>query len=539
MRAKRRIRSQMYFGVTMLFFIVTVLSVASFQGVLKFRKLTKSIKARSVELPLAARLSFEVNQFSSNVWRIQKGTPEKINNNLQTISSNFISRFDYTTQLKQAEIAISVYEDRLRKLELSDPRLGGIEEETKMIGEMRSKLQSIDGLVNSRDWDFGGVELVADLEQEILDLQRISSGLPALLNQRMDTFSQQARTEYHTWMILSGVLSLCAIGMIVLLLVRFRDAIFRPLEILLEGTRKVAAGDDDYRIKLNSNDELAELADSFNLMTSNFQEIRTDLNDQVQERTKEVVRSEQMASVGFLAAGVAHEINNPLNTIAWSAESLESRMHEILMDRFDGQGAIPPDLNEELKKNLRRIQDEAFRCKGITDSLLDFARLGDARKKLTSMREIVESVVEMLRPLGKYRQRNLDFRCSQNVMALINPQEMKQVTLNLVINALDSTPDGGLVKVSLTKEDGLAVLKVEDNGCGMTDEVKQHLFEPFFTRRKQGEGTGLGLSITYRIVQEHGGHIEPYSDGPNKGSTFIVRIPTVKHEQLAKHKQAA
>ena len=523
----------------MLFFIVTVLSVASFQGVLKFRKLTKSIKARSVELPLAARLSFEVNQFSSNVWRIQKGTPEKINNNLQTISSNFISRFDYTTQLKQAEIAISVYEDRLRKLELSDPRLGGIEEETKMIGEMRSKLQSIDGLVNSRDWDFGGVELVADLEQEILDLQRISSGLPALLNQRMDTFSQQARTEYHTWMILSGVLSLCAIGMIVLLLVRFRDAIFRPLEILLEGTRKVAAGDDDYRIKLNSNDELAELADSFNLMTSNFQEIRTDLNDQVQERTKEVVRSEQMASVGFLAAGVAHEINNPLNTIAWSAESLESRMHEILMDRFDGQGAIPPDLNEELKKNLRRIQDEAFRCKGITDSLLDFARLGDARKKLTSMREIVESVVEMLRPLGKYRQRNLDFRCSQNVMALINPQEMKQVTLNLVINALDSTPDGGLVKVSLTKEDGLAVLKVEDNGCGMTDEVKQHLFEPFFTRRKQGEGTGLGLSITYRIVQEHGGRIEPYSDGPNKGSTFIVRIPTVKHEQLAKHKQAA
>ena len=539
MRAKRRIRSQMYFGVTMLFFIVTVLSVASFQGVLKFRKLTKSIKARSVELPLAARLSFEVNQFSSNVWRIQKGTPEKINNNLQTISSNFISRFDYTTQLKQAEIAISVYEDRLRKLELSDPRLGGIEEETKMIGEMRSKLQSIDGLVNSRDWDFGGVELVADLEQEILDLQRISSGLPALLNQRMDTFSQQARTEYHTWMILSGVLSLCAIGMIVLLLVRFRDAIFRPLEILLEGTRKVAAGDDDYRIKLNSNDELAELADSFNLMTSNFQEIRTDLNDQVQERTKEVVRSEQMAGVGFLAAGVAHEINNPLNTIAWSAESLESRMHEILMDRFDGQGAIPPDLNEELKKNLRRIQDEAFRCKGITDSLLDFARLGDARKKLTSMREIVESVVEMLRPLGKYRQRNLDFRCSQNVMALINPQEMKQVTLNLVINALDSTPDGGLVKVSLTKEDGLAVLKVEDNGCGMTDEVKQHLFEPFFTRRKQGEGTGLGLSITYRIVQEHGGRIEPYSDGPNKGSTFIVRIPTVKHEQLAKHKQAA
>ena len=523
----------------MLFFIVTVLSIASFQGVLKFRKLTKSIKARAVELPLAAQLSFEVNQFSSNVWRIQKGTPEKINNDLLTVSSNFISRFDYTTQLKQAEIAISVYEDRLKKLELSDPTLGGIDKESKMIEEMRSKLRSIDGLVNNRNWDFGGVELIADLEQEILDLQRISSGLPALLNERMDAFSKQARTEYHTWMILSGILSLCAIGMIVLLLVRFRDAIFRPLEILLDGTRKVAAGDDDHRIQLSSNDELEELADSFNLITSNFQEIKTDLNEQVQQRTKEVVRSEQMASVGFLAAGVAHEINNPLNTIAWSAESLESRMHEMLTERFDGQGSLSPNLLEELKKNLRRIQDEAFRCKGITDSLLDFSRLGDARKSRTSMREIVESVVEMLRPLGKYRQRNLNFRCSKDIKALINPQEMKQVTLNLITNALDSIPDGGLVKVSLFKEDGLAVLKIEDNGCGMTDEVKQHLFEPFFTRRKLGEGTGLGLSITYRIVQEHGGRIEPYSDGPNKGSTFIVRIPTVKHEQLATHKQAA
>ena len=539
MKAKRRIRSQMYFGVTMLFFIVTVLSIASFQGVLKFRKLTKSIKARAVELPLAAQLSFEVNQFSSNVWRIQKGTPEKINNDLHPVSSNFISRFDYTTQLRQAEIAISVYEDRLKELELSDPTLGGIDKESKMIAEMRSKLSSIDGLVNNRNWDFGGVELVTDLEQEIFALQRISSGLPSLLNERMVAFSKQARTEYHTWMILSGILSLCAIGMIVLLLVRFRDVIFRPLEILLDGTRKVAAGDDDHRIQLNSNDELEELADSFNLTTSNFQEIKNDLNEQVQQRTKEVVRSEQMASVGFLAAGVAHEINNPLNTIAWSAESLESRMHEMLTERFDGQGSLSPDLLEELKKNLRRIQDEAFRCKGITDSLLDFSRLGDARKSRTSMREIVESVVEMLRPLGKYRQRNLDFRCSKDIKALINPQEMKQVTLNLITNALDSIPDGGMVKVSLYKEDGLAVLKIEDNGCGMTDEVKQHLFEPFFTRRKQGEGTGLGLSITYRIVQEHGGRIEPYSDGPNKGSTFIVRIPTVKHEQLATHKQAA
>lgn len=538
MQTRRRIRSQMYFGVTMLFFIVTVLSIASFQGVLKFRKLTKSIKVRATELPLAANLSLEVNRFSSTVWRIPKGSPPE-NHVGSLLPTDILPRVRYDERRQFVEMALSAYEERLTRLETSDSRLGGIEEETEMILRMRSKLRAIHEFVTSPEWDFGGFQLVDPLDEEIDELQRISSELPTLLKARMDEFSTQARTEYHTWMALSAITSLCAFGLIMLLFTRFREAIFQPLEKLLAGTRKVAAGDYDYRICMDSDGEVAELAESFNLMTSNFQSIKSDLNQQVQERTKEVVRSEQMASVGFLAAGVAHEINNPLNTIAWSAESLESRLHEMLMDRFDGSGALDSELIEEIKKNLRRIQDEAFRCKGITDSLLDFSRLGDTNKGANEMRELVESVVEMVRPLGKYRQRNLEFRCSQNVMALVNPQEMKQVSLNLITNALDSVPDGGKVEVFLATDGDQAVLTVKDNGCGMTDEVKQHLFEPFFTRREQGMGTGLGLSITYRIVEEHGGTIEPKSDGPGLGSTFIVRIPTVQNEHSKQLKKRA
>lgn len=535
MQPRRKIRSQMFFGVTMLFIIVTVLSIASFQGVLKFRKLTKNINARARELPLASKLGLEVSRFSSTVWRIPKGTPrdEELTFHLPLalrLPDN-LPRVQYDNRRQFVAMAITDYEDVLKTLETSDSRLGGIEEETEMIKKMRRKLDSIDSFVNSRGWDTGGVQLVQTLDDEIFELQRISSELPTLLKSRMDEFSKQARTEYHTWIVLSGITSLCAFGLIVLLFKRFRESIFQPLEQLLAGTRKVAAGDDDYRVELDSDDELAELAESFNLMTTNFQSIKSDLNQQVQERTKEVVRSEQMASVGFLAAGVAHEINNPLNTIAWSAESLESRLHEMLTDRFDGAGSMDAELMEEIKKNLRRIQDEAFRCKGITDSLLDFSRLGDARKSSSDMRELVESVVEMVRPLGKYRLRNIDFQCSQSVLAMVNPQEMKQVSLNLITNALDSVADGGQVLVKLANQNGHAVLTVKDDGCGMTEEVKQHLFEPFFTRREQGMGTGLGLSITYRIVEEHGGAIEPQSDGPGLGSTFIVRIPTVQNEQ--------
>ena len=522
----------------MLFFIVTVLSVASFQGVLKFRKLTKSIKVRALELPLAAKVSLEVNRFSSTVWRIQKGGSD--NNDLrQPLPSDILPRVVYDQRLQFVEMALTSYEQRLTMLELDDARLGGIDEETEMIRQIRRTLRSIDGLVSSNHWKFDRAEFISPLEEELDHLQTISSGLPTLLKSRMDDFAKEARAEYHTWMALSAIMSLCAFGLIVLLFNRFRVAVFSPLEKLLAGTRKVAAGDYDYRIKLDSDDEVTELAESFNQMTSNFQEIKQDLNEQVQERTKEVVRSEQMASVGFLAAGVAHEINNPLNTIAWSAESLESRLHEMLTNRFDGAGSLSQELVDELKNNLRRIQDEAFRCKGITDSLLDFSRLGDATKSPTSMREIVESVVEMVRPLGKYRQRNLHFRCKEHVTALVNPQEMKQVSLNLLTNALDSVGDGGVVEVSLTKHDGHAVLTVKDDGCGMTEEVKQHLFEPFFTRREKGDGTGLGLSITYRIVEEHGGRIEVQSDGPNQGSTFIVRIPTVQYEQSNNQRKRA
>jgi len=123
-------------------------------------------------------------------------------------------------------------------------------------------------------------------------------------------------------------------------------------------------------------------------MTSNFQEIKADLNRQVQLRTKEVVRSEKMASVGFLAAGVAHEINNPLASIAWSAESLESRVYDILNPAEDTSEESRQADIADMKKYLARIQEEAFRCKEITSGLLDFSRMGDVQKVKKSNRSL-------------------------------------------------------------------------------------------------------------------------------------------------------
>jgi signal transduction histidine kinase len=147
------------------------------------------------------------------------------------------------------------------------------------------------------------------------------------------------------------------------------------------------------------------------------------------------------------------------------------------------------------------------------------------------MSPLIEEVIEMVRPLSRYRGKEIDFQCRSQVQAVVNAQEIKQVILNLVTNALDSVDVGGSVSIQLLQDDREAHLIVKDNGCGMESDVLENIFEPFFTRRRDGQGTGLGLSITYRIIQEHGGSIRPESDGPDAGSTFTVSLPVVCHDK--------
>lgn len=526
---RTRIRSLMYLGVALLFLIVAVLSIASVQGVLKFRKLSKNIRGRATELPLAADLSNEISRLRSSFFKCSAfhyGARERT-----PFATADFPRFQFKSNLVAVESALGDYEEQLVNSDTSDPRIADTTRERQVVSRLRQSLKQIYLLIELREWDFGSVQHAAELEQELDSLQAETNRLPTLMKERMDAFADEARGEYHGLLLLSGVMTLLAMGLLGYLMLVFRRRIFDPLGQLIEGSRQVAGGNYDHRTSLATNDEMSELADSFNAMTANFQAIQQDLNGQVQQRTREVVRSEQMASVGFLAAGVAHEINNPLATIAWSAESLEGRLDDIL----DPAAEKAPDQRQaeidQMRKYLRRIQDEAFRCKGITGGLLDFSRLGDAKKVPTQLQELIQSVIDMVRTLGKYRRRNIEFDSGKPLTIAVNPQEMKQVVLNLITNALDSMDDGGTVRVSLTSTTQQVALMVRDDGCGMSEEVLQHLFEPFYTRRRDGQGTGLGLSITYRIIEEHGGRIEPFSEGPGKGSTFTITLPLKAHDQ--------
>ena len=157
--------------------------------------------------------------------------------------------------------------------------------------------------------------------------------------------------------------------------------------------------------------------------------------------------------------------------------------------------------------------------------MLDFSRTGDPERHHTDLRDLVAGVIEMVGHLGRNDNKHVELKGGPPIIAEICPQEMKQVVLNLITNALDSVDPGGKVTITVATRGLNAEIVVTDNGCGMTEEVIKHLFEPFFTRRRNGQGTGLGLSITYRIVEEHHGQIVAASPGVGRGSRFTVTLP--------------
>jgi signal transduction histidine kinase len=217
------------------------------------------------------------------------------------------------------------------------------------------------------------------------------------------------------------------------------------------------------------------------------------------------------------------------------SESLEGRLAELWNQVGESHAAE----RDVARSYLEMIQKEAFRCKQITEKLLDFSRTGEPQRHNTDLRELVSGVIEMVEHLGRHDNKHVELVAGQPVIAEACPQEMKQVMLNLITNGLDSLDPGGTVIVSVATRGPNAEIIVTDNGCGMTPEVIKHLFEPFFTRRRNGQGTGLGLSISYRIVEEHNGQIVATSPGVGKGSRFTLTLPLRQSIHQRANNQAA
>ncbi|MGC8639989.1 MAG: sensor histidine kinase [Isosphaeraceae bacterium] len=362
------------------------------------------------------------------------------------------------------------------------------------------------------------IEPATDLKSRIGRLKYTVMLLPRELFGDFFEVLQLSRGQYLTSRVIVWTSALMVLAMLCGLMMLFHRWVLYPVRLLQRGVRRVARGSFDYKIELNTGDEMQDLAEAFNEMTAKISLTYSDLEQQVQERSRQLVRSERLAGVGFLAAGVAHEINNPLASIAFCSEAIENRLCGMLAE------SNHPD-RRVVSNYLKMIQEEAFRCKSITEKLLDFSRCNDIKRERTDLAGLIQGVADMIRHIGKYRGKTIVFQPKDAVMAQVDGQEIKQVVLNLVVNALDSMESGGTLRIETRYNEGMAEMIFADNGCGMSPEVLENIFEPFFTKRRVGKGTGLGLSITHRIVNQHQGEIMAFSPGEGKGSTFTVRLP--------------
>lgn len=546
MLSHRSIGFKLRVGVGLLAGSTILLFCAALYGIYAYRGLAKTLSVRAAELPLTNELHQraadlhvvlgQAREMSRRMKRLEPGDdpflladskeePEPAHPTAAPFELKLLLA-EYRTDFERLMDTLSDYKERLdANRESDDSRISGDGPERQTLAEIDKVVGRIrrDELEDSLFYD----ELRGEtdsLDTEIAQLRDLAAQLPGHLHKRFGELAGEVRSQYHLAIGLAW--ATCASALLLLLASTwvFRRAIAHPVASLVEAARRVASGNFDHPISLDSHDEMGELAEAMNSMMANFKQTRDELDQQVKDRTNQVIRSEQLASVGFLAAGVAHEINNPLAAIAMCSESLESRLRDLGSD--DASQAAEWQI---VHSYLETIGRESFRCKQITEQLLDFSRMGDRERRPADLRELVEGVIEMVRHLGKYKRKQAILAPGAPVIAEVDAQEMKQVILNLVTNGLDSLDEDGRVTVAIEHAGPpgarRAKIVVTDDGCGMTDEVKRHLFEPFFTRRRSGQGTGLGLSITYRIVEEHGGELTADSDGVGHGSTFTITLP--------------
>jgi signal transduction histidine kinase len=496
--------------------LVATLATTGFLAVDRYRTLLVSIERRAPELFLSGQLERAVYdlRLTLNEASVRLASREFLE--IDGATDVQLLREPFRMKFQTVRHTLNSYHDQLRRTDLGNSRIADNRTERQTIAQIDRILTRIEQINSDQDWMLNEVQ-IGRLNRQLDELQRHAVDLPAHLHRRLRDEREQVRGEYRTMNVLVWITTGGALVMFVGYIQLFYRWVLCPLQTLIRGSRKVAGGAFSHRIRIETGDEMAELAAALNHMTRRFQDVRDDLDRQVKERTKQAVRNEQLASVGFLAAGVAHEINNPLASIAMCAESLDRRAAEFLNN--------DDPAHAEVRDYLRMIQDEAFRCKEITESLLDFSRAGDADRADADLRELVAGVVEVARPLGRRDGKKIELEDGEPVLSPINSQRIKQVVLNLITNALESLSPGGTVTVRVERKEDWAVMTFEDDGCGMTPEVLEHLFEPFFTRSHGGHGTGLGLAIAYRIIADHDGSIKAQSEGTGRGSRVRVTLP--------------
>jgi PAS domain S-box-containing protein len=293
-----------------------------------------------------------------------------------------------------------------------------------------------------------------------------------------------------------------------------------PVELALRGERVETSmvsereGHNTRYIDITSNPIKDELGEKTRALVF--------LRDVTLKRLHEMqsIQTEKMSSIGVLATGIAHEINNPLTSVAGYAEAL--------LRRFRDEPSLSRDERlSDFAKYLEVIVREAYHCKGIIGSLLNFGRKSDGLLATVNLNRLLAEILELIRHQPNYGDMGIDVELDEDIPPVLgDPSGLRQVFMNLLINACHAIKDGGLVRVTsaYSEKDRAVFVKVRDTGCGIAHDVIDRIWDPFFTTKEVGQGVGLGLALSYNIVKRHGGEISVQST-IGAGSQFTVQLP--------------
>ncbi len=319
-------------------------------------------------------------------------------------------------------------------------------------------------------------------------------------------------------------ITLLAMGLISIVAIVVANQISRPLRAMADAAQKIAEGDYSQKVEVTSDDEIGFLANNFNNMVTELVGAHQELRDwgetlerKVEQRTAELkamqahlIQSEKLAGVGKLAAGVAHEINNPLTCVLTNSSLM-------LTD------SAPDDPRRE---DLQTIVDETLRCRKIVKGLLDFARQTKPQKQNLDLNKVAEDVLALVRNQASFHNITIDTDLDPQLpLVLADADQLRQVILNIILNAADAMPQGGSLRIRSCFDPRMnqVMLRISDTGPGIPMEIQNRLFEPFFSTKKTG--TGLGLAIAYGIMERHKGALQVESS-PGHGTTIVVILST-------------
>lgn len=329
------------------------------------------------------------------------------------------------------------------------------------------------------------------------------------LTDSADRFRDIKRKRIHGTILRTSTIPFAVLGVLLLLMFLVYSLIshglLKPLDVVMETTRLVGRGDfspihyEGVRLE-----EISGLIEAFNRMA---QELETNQEDLIQTR--------KIAAIGTFTAGIAHELNNPINNIALTAEAFSEEYGE--------------QMDANCKEMLKDILNQAERAADIVKNLLDFSRTETPKFSQITPARIVASTIKLIKNQFTIGGLQLETSVADNLPAIRgNLRNLQQVFTNLLLNAIQATPPGGQIGMHVDFADlaGFIKFTVEDTGEGIPLEIQHKLFEPFFSTKEVGKGTGLGLAVSYSIIKRHGGRIEVSSE-IGKGTRFTVLLPSI------------